>query len=172
MTVIYTDGSLRTDRKRRFGAYGYIITNGKNQSMGMGCVPVWETTISRMELMAIIAGIQHVLAIRKKTKETGDVTVHSDSRYAMNCCNVWISQWERDGFVTRKGSPVANRDLMETISSLKRKLAFRVLHVRAHTSSRDARSRRNQEVDHMVTNMTYLMKTGKILPPKERKAGP
>lgn len=76
---VWTDGSavLRTDTKRRkyTGGAAYVILHeGKVYKQGnYGTI---DTTISRMELLAIICGVGHC-------PQGAVVTVHSDSQYAL-----------------------------------------------------------------------------------------
>lgn len=76
---VWTDGSavLRTDTKRRKytgGAAYVILHDGKVYKQGnYGTI---DTTISRMELLAVICGVGHC-------PQGAIVTVHSDSQYAL-----------------------------------------------------------------------------------------
>jgi len=44
-----------------------------------------------------------------------DVTVVTDSRYAIDCVTVWYKNWQRNNWVTKDGKPVENKDLVESI---------------------------------------------------------
>lgn len=76
---VWTDGSavLRTDTRRRKytgGAAYVILHDGKVYKQGnYGTI---DTTISRMELLAVICGVGHC-------PQGAIVTVHSDSQYAL-----------------------------------------------------------------------------------------
>jgi ribonuclease HI len=52
-----------------------------------------------------------------------DVTISSDSKYAIGCMNEWISKWYNNGWVNSAGNAVANRDLIEKASDLEDELA-------------------------------------------------
>lgn len=47
-----------------------------------------------------------------------EVTIHSDSKYAVGCMTQWIYQWTRNGWLNAKGDDVCNRDLIERASNL------------------------------------------------------
>jgi ribonuclease HI len=51
-----------------------------------------------------------------------DVTIHSDSRYAVNCMNEWIDKWANNDWINSAGREVANRDLIEKASILDEQL--------------------------------------------------
>ena len=76
---VWTDGSavLRTDIKRRkyTGGAAYVILHN-GEVFKQGNYGTIDTTISRMELLAIICGVGHC-------PQGAVVTVHSDSQYAL-----------------------------------------------------------------------------------------
>ena len=43
------------------------------------------------------------------------VVIVTDSRYAMDCLTDWHKRWLQNGWRTRQGRPVENRDLIEEI---------------------------------------------------------
>lgn len=47
--------------------------------------------------------------------------IYTDSDYARNCLTVWVDDWERYGWTTAKGLPVANQDLIKSILEIKRR---------------------------------------------------
>lgn len=63
------------------------------------------TTNNRMELFAIIQGLRHL-------KESCEVTVYSDSAYAVDAINKgWINNWNANNWKTADKKEVKNRDL-------------------------------------------------------------
>jgi len=74
----------------------------------------------RAELQAMIHGLE--LAIEKRNALDLDpyliLTMKSDSRYAVDCMNVWINNWRQNGWVNSKGYEVVNRDLITRIDDL------------------------------------------------------
>jgi ribonuclease HI len=69
-----------------------------------------DTTNNRMELTAIIHGIRLV-------PEGRPVTVHTDSRLAVDTLTKWAAGWERRGW-KRKSGPIKNLDLVQEAWSL------------------------------------------------------
>ena len=58
-----------------------------------------------MELFSIIQGL-------KSLKEKCEVTVYSDSAYAVDSFNKgWVRKWESNGWKTGEKEPVKNKDL-------------------------------------------------------------
>lgn len=44
-----------------------------------------------------------------------DVTIVTDSRYAIDCLTVWCDNWRKNGWKTSAGKPVENKDIIETV---------------------------------------------------------
>ena len=65
-------------------------------------------TNQRAELTAILRAID--VAPRHR-----DVTIFTDSRYAIDCVTVWFVNWRRNNWMTKDNKPVENRDLIESI---------------------------------------------------------
>jgi ribonuclease HI len=63
-----------------------------------------ETTNNRMELMAVIKGLQ---ALSRWSR----VRVTTDSQYVKNGITQWIHNWKRNGWKTANKKPVKNDDL-------------------------------------------------------------
>jgi len=108
MIYVYTDGACKGNPGK--GGWGVVVIQKKEEiELSGGCE---FTTNNRMELTAIIKGLQ---AVRSK----GDVTILSDSSYAVNAINQgWIFNWKRNGWKTANKKDVKNKDLWEKIFSL------------------------------------------------------
>lgn len=72
-------------------------------------------TNQRAEITAIILALQIALDQCKSPGSNPhmDVTIHSDSRYAINCMTVWVHKWVRKGWIKSAGAAVCNRDLIQ-----------------------------------------------------------
>ena len=69
------------------------------------------TTNNRMELQAVISGLQ---ALERPTR----LTVHIDSTYVMHAITKnWIAGWKTRGWRTAAKTPVANRELWEALEA-------------------------------------------------------
>ncbi|KXS96961.1 hypothetical protein AC579_1486 [Pseudocercospora musae] len=77
-------------------------------------------TNQRAEITAIIIALEQTLEKNDELDSSPylDVTIHSDSRYAVNCMNDWIYKWSKNGWINAKGKEVVNRHLIQEASSL------------------------------------------------------
>ncbi|MGN1377300.1 MAG: ribonuclease HI [Dorea sp.] len=112
---IYTDGAARGNPDGP-GGYGtvleYVDTKGvlhmKELSRGYK-----RTTNNRMELMAVIAGLE---ALNRPC----DVDLYSDSKYVVDAFNQhWIDSWLKKGWKRGKNEPVKNVDLWKRLLKAK-----------------------------------------------------
>ena len=93
--LLYTDGSSIGNPGP--GGYGIIMelkgtTYKKEFSKGFR-----YTTNNRMELMAIIVGLESI------KKEFSKVTIYSDSKYVVDSINKqWVFEWQKKGFKGKK----------------------------------------------------------------------
>ncbi|KAE9977384.1 hypothetical protein EG327_007765 [Venturia inaequalis] len=77
-------------------------------------------TNQRAELLAIILALETVLARYHNLNSYPhlDVTIYTDSKYAVGCMRTWIHKWLQNGFTNAKGVEVVNRDLIQEASDL------------------------------------------------------
>jgi ribonuclease HI len=103
--IIYTDGSARGNPGP--GGYGVVLMSGshkKELSKGFR-----HTTNNRMELMAVIAGLQAL-----KVTHT-PISIYSDSQYVVNAINKgWLNTWIKTNFKGDKKNPDLWRLYYET----------------------------------------------------------
>lgn len=99
--VVYTDGSCLGNP----GPGGWCaLIQRPDQSVLEIYGHEAATTNNRMELLAVIRGLEAV-------SPDAPVTVYSDSQYVVNAFNLgWLKKWQRNGWRTQKGA-VANQDL-------------------------------------------------------------
>lgn len=97
MIELYTDGASSGNPGP--GGYGAILRAGSHyKEMAEG---FRKTTNNRMELMAVIKGLE---ALKKPNQH---VTVYSDSKYVIDAVEKgWVHGWVRKGFAGKK-----NKDL-------------------------------------------------------------
>ena len=105
---IWTDGACSGNPGK--GGWCAILTYGDAKKIISGGEN--ETTNNKMELLAVISGLQAL-------KEPCNVTLHSDSAYIVNAFHQdWISNWIANGWRSSKRQPVANKDLWLTLLEL------------------------------------------------------
>lgn len=116
--TIYTDGSSRGNPGP--GGYGVVMISGpyrRELSAGYRL-----TTNNRMELLAVIAGLEAL-------KHPGnDITVYSDSQYVVNAVSKgWVFGWEKKNFRDKK-----NPDLWRRFLALYRQHRVRFVWIKGH----------------------------------------
>ncbi|TAQ89226.1 hypothetical protein B7494_g2431 [Chlorociboria aeruginascens] len=120
---IYVDGGCR--RNGQPGAIGaaaavFLLRGGRKQVWTYD-LPTYPTpTNQRAEIAAIILALEQALEKYDKLHSCPylDVTIYSDSKYAIGCMTKWIYNWSRNGWTNSAGNEVANRDLIEKASGL------------------------------------------------------
>jgi ribonuclease HI len=92
-----------------------------------------ETTNNRMELMAVIRGLE---ALKRRTS----VELITDSMYVGKGLTEWMPKWKAKGWQRkdRDGTkPVKNVDLWQQLDELVARHSLRFTHVRGHTGHAD-----------------------------------
>ena len=120
--IIYTDGGYRA--KDNIGSWGYYaVCNGKvKEDAQYGP----DVTNNQMELTAIIEALDML-------NEECEVTIHSDSMYAVNGFNKWMEGWRRKGWVSSKGEPVKNIEYWKELYEHKVYHKVKLVWVKAHS---------------------------------------
>lgn len=119
---IYTDGSSRGNPGP--GGYGVILMTAHQRKELSGGYR--HTTNNRMELMAVIKGIQAL------KRHDIPVVVFSDSQYITNAINKgWLKTWIRTNF---KGGK-KNSDLWRQYHTLAAKLHISFVWVKGHADN-------------------------------------
>ncbi len=131
--TLYTDGSSRGNPGP--GGYGVVLISGphrKELSQGFKL-----TTNNRMELMAVIVGLEEL-------KFAGSmVTVYTDSKYVADAVEKgWIFAWEKKSFKDKK-----NPDLWKRFLQVYRKHKVRFVWVKGHATNVE-----NNRCDKLATD--------------------
>ena len=119
---MYTDGAARGNPGP--GGYGTILMYGDHRKELSGGYRL--TTNNRMELMAVIAGLEAI-------KNPGqDITVYSDSQYIVKAIEQgWLKKWIATQF---KGGK-KNRDLWMRFNELAQNHKLKFIWVRGHADN-------------------------------------
>lgn len=104
---VFTDGSLA---KSGTGGWAGIIRYSPDTVVEKTGVEHFSTS-NRTELLAVARTLGSV-------ESEGPIVVHTDSRYVIRGAEVWLANWERNGFFTAQNRPVKNRDLWESVSEI------------------------------------------------------
>ncbi len=131
--VMYTDGSSRGNPGP--GGYGTILFwGGHRKELSQG---YRRTTNNRMELMAVIAGLEAL------TKDGLKVTVYSDSQYVVKA---WEQGWLKNWIATNFKGGKKNKDLWLHFFELSKKHTIRFVWVRGHADNPN-----NNRCDELAT---------------------
>lgn len=107
--TVYTDGSCSGNPGS--GGWAFMILNEDGNIMSSGCGSCPKTTNNRMELLAVINGLNN-------TPEFSHVVVLCDSQYVSNAFNNrWLDKWQNNNWKTASGSAVKNQDLWKRLLS-------------------------------------------------------
>ena len=116
--TIYSDGSSIGNPGP--GGYGVVLISGKHRkelSAGNRM-----TTNNRMELLAVIAGLEQLKF------ENMEASVYSDSEYVVKAVEKgWVFGWEKKSFKKKK-----NPDLWKRFLSVYRKHKVRLIWLKGH----------------------------------------
>lgn len=120
--IIYTDGSSRGNPGP--GGYGTILMSGNHKKeLSQGYK---HTTNNRMELMAVIAGLE---ALKKQGLR---IVVYSDSKYVVDAVEKgWLNKWIATNF---KGGK-KNKDLWLQFHRLSKTQLLRFVWVKGHADN-------------------------------------
>lgn len=138
---IFTDGSARGNPGP--GGYGAVMrfvdgagkVHEKELSQGYE-----HTTNNRMELMAVIAGLEAL-------KRPCDVTLYSDSQYVVNAFNQhWVDGWLKRGWKNSQKQPVKNVDLWKRLLAAKEPHTVKFVWVKGHAGHAE-----NERCDELAT---------------------
>jgi len=134
--IIHTDGSARGNPGP--GGYGVVLQSGshrKELSAGYRL-----TTNNRMELLAVIAGLE---ALKKPNSR---VTVYTDSRYVADAVEKgWVFAWESRQFKKKK-----NPDLWKRFLDVYSRHQVSFIWIKGHAENPE-----NERCDRLAVEASY-----------------
>lgn len=129
--TIYTDGASRGNPGP--GGFGTVLLAGpyrREISAGFR-----KTTNNRMELLAVIVGLEAL------KKPGNNVTIYSDSKYVVDSVEKhWVLGWEKKGFSGKK-----NPDLWKRFLAIYRQHNVRFVWIKGHNETPE-----NERCDRMA----------------------
>jgi ribonuclease HI len=129
---IYTDGASRGNPGP--GGFGTVIKKGTRRKEFSGGFRL--TTNNRMELLAVIIGLEALL------KPNLQVTIYSDSKYVVDAIEKkWVFGWVKKGFKDKK-----NPDLWRRFLQIYPKHKVKMVWVKGHAGNVE-----NERCDQLAT---------------------
>jgi len=118
--TLYTDGAASGNPGN--GGYGVVLISGKHRKeLSDGYK---YTTNNRMELLAVIVGLEEL-------KKQCEVTVYSDSKYVVDAVEKkWVFGWEKIGYKKKK-----NPDLWKRFLNIYRQHQVKFVWIRGHNNN-------------------------------------
>jgi ribonuclease HI len=121
--VMYTDGAAKGNPGK--GGYGVVLLSGghrKEISEGFKL-----TTNNRMELLAVIIGLEAIKKLGSK------IIIYSDSKYVVDAVEKkWVFSWEKKNFNKKK-----NPDLWIRFLTIFRKHIVSFVWVKGHSNNKE-----------------------------------
>ncbi len=119
--TIYADGASSGNPGP--GGFGVVLISGKHRLEKSAGFRI--TTNNRMELMAVIAGLEALKIPRS------NVAVYTDSKYVADSVEKgWVFQWESKAFKKKK-----NHDLWIRFLKIYRKHNVRIVWIKGHANN-------------------------------------
>jgi ribonuclease HI len=119
---MFVDGACRGNPGP--GGWGALLRYNETEKSLSGAES--DTTNNRMELMAVIEGLNSL-------KERCHVIITTDSQYVKNGMTVWMAGWKKKGWKTANNKPVKNQDLWEQLDEAVSKHSVEWHWVRGHS---------------------------------------
>ncbi len=110
--IIYTDGScLGNGTTKSKGGFGVVLLSNSKNLLYTYAEFEENTTNNRQEMKAILWAFEHY-------GKHGDLTIYSDSAYAVNTFSKWMYSWARNGWKKANNQTPENLDLVQRFYNL------------------------------------------------------
>jgi ribonuclease HI/viroplasmin and RNaseH domain-containing protein len=122
--IIYTDGSLKRKGVGNISKFGYY--RNTNISITQPMIP--ETTNNQCELLAIYTALVDIYIenmsrnYKPHTNTVKIISIVTDSEYSINSLTKWKDSWIKNKWRNSKNEPVKNRNILEAIIMITKKL--------------------------------------------------
>jgi ribonuclease HI len=123
---LFTDGACSGNPGP--GGWAYILRHPASGKTLEGSGGEAGTTNNRMELRAVIAGLE---SLKKRSR----VEIVTDSEYVAKGCLEWLPGWKRNGWRRREGKrlkPLKNEEIWRRLDELLARHEVRFTVVRGH----------------------------------------
>jgi ribonuclease HI len=123
---LYTDGACSGNPGP--GGWAFILRCSKTEKELERSDGEPETTNNRMELTAVIRGLEAL-------KEPCEVTLYADSTYVLQGMSSWMAGWKERGWKRKEGkrlAPLKNAELWKQLDELIQTHTVNYEHVKGH----------------------------------------
>ena len=131
---MFTDGSCLGNPGP--GGWATLLRYNKTEKMFSGAE--LETTNNRMELMAVIKGLQ---ALTKACH----IDLYSDSKYVIDGYSKWMPNWKAKAWSRGKGKELLNKDLWQQLDENAKQHTIKWHWVKGHSGHAE-----NERVDQLA----------------------
>jgi ribonuclease HI len=128
--IIYTDGGCHGNPGP--GAWAFVLLGSDGNAVSRAGVEQ-STTNNRMELLAVIKAIEE---IDPGLTAEGDIVIHTDSQYVQKGITQWITNWEKNGWLTSTKKPVKNKELWQELKLAADRYTIRWKWVQGHAGDK------------------------------------
>jgi len=126
--IIAVDGACRNNGTAEAIAAAGVFVGDESKYNDSFILRVSKPTNQIAELSAGILGLEKALVIRNKGSKgvnggvLSQVVIKADSEYLVKGMTEWVFRWNKNGYRTSRGTPVANAQLFRKLEELVAKL--------------------------------------------------
>lgn len=155
--TIYSDGSCLSN-PGPCGA-GYLVLDENGVLLHKESISIGVGTNNIGELTGINEALKYV--VKELLPDAKEISLFSDSEYAVKGINIWSDKWKKNGWKTASGDPVRNEELWRSIRELKDIIAketkINIKWVKGHSDNHW-----NEEADALAVNGANAALTSKV----------
>ncbi len=138
--ALYTDGACRGNPGP--GSYAFMIQNNEGEVLKEGAIAEEHTTNNKMEMKAIIAGLDD---LANEVGPMNEIYIYTDSKYVVNGMKSWIHNWKKRGWKKADNKVPENVELWKQLDSLSQ-----ICHVHFNWIKGHAGHPQNEHVDKLA----------------------
>lgn len=145
---IYTDGACSGNPGP--GGWGVVMRwKGVEKEMS-GSED--DTTNNRMELMAVIVGLESL------KRGVDKVNIHTDSKYVMDGASKWLHGWKRNGWKTGSKKAVKNQEHWKRLDEALKGHTVNWFWIKGHSGHPE-----NERCDELATLAVKQLKDSQVM---------
>ena len=134
--LMWTDGACSGNPGN--GGWGVLIKNNDKITKLSGSEN--NTTNNRMEMMAVIKGLENI-------KENSNIIIYTDSKYVKDGITNWIFNWKKNNWKNSQNKDVKNKDLWLILDIKTLKFNIKWEWVKGHSDNKE-----NNIADYLATS--------------------